>query len=247
MAGQNSLWRRVSSLFRAETDVPAGERSTHVEAADEPGGALATAPSAGGDHPTRWWRRSARSVQVREVSLRVVELAQALKQHFEQQDQRAAEVGRSLNRVSGILEQLADAQRGQGEYLRSIAEHTEAAGKNASALTATLGRMPESLMAQAEAIRTVARSLELAQEADTQLMHSLQQFGRAVDTLGSSGTAQVDALQRLSAAQQEQHQAFAALVREQGRRFMALLAVVGVLAVAATVVLVVLLVARATG
>jgi hypothetical protein len=106
--------------------------------------------------------------------------------------------------------------------------------------------MPESLLSQAEAIRTVARSLELAQEADTQLMHSLQQFGRAVDTLGSSGTAQVDILQRLNAAQREQHQAFTALVREQGRRFLAVFVVAAVLAVAALAALVATLAQRIT-
>jgi hypothetical protein len=195
----------------------------------------------------RWWRRAARGAPVGEAALCVLELAQALQQHFEQQDRRSAELGDALNRVSGMLAQLGEVQRGQGEYLRLVAEHTEAASKNATALTTTLGRMPESLMAQAEAIRTVARALEVAQEADTQLMHSLQQFGRAVDTLGASGTAQVDALQRLSAAQQEQHRAFTALVREQSRRFLVLLAVVGVLTVAAVVVLVILLLLRVSG
>jgi hypothetical protein len=243
MAGPVRFWHRVNSFFRPAatgndgrtTDEPAGENA----------GLVANPPSPGAQRPILgWWRRPA-SPHVREVALRVVELAHSLQQHFEQQDRRSAELANSLNRVGGTLEQLADSQRAHGEFLRSIAEHTETASKNAAALTSTLGRVPESLLAQAEAIRTVARSLDVSQEADTQLMHSLQQFGRAVETLGSSGAAQVDILQRLNAAQQAQHEAFAALAREQSRRFLTVVVVVGVLAVVAVGALITMLVMRA--
>jgi hypothetical protein len=244
MAGPGSLWQRVNSLFRSAPstgddgltprDAPVAEDAT---LAARPAGRESQRPVFG------WWRRPT-SPQVREVSLRVVELAHSLHQHFEQQDRRSAELANSLNRVGGTLEQLAESQRAHGEFLRSIAEHTEAAGKNAAALTDTLGRVPESLLVQAEAIRTVARSLEVSQEADTQLMHSLQQFGKAVDTLGSSGAAQVDILQRLTAAQQAQHEAFAALAREQSRRFLVVVVVTAVLALAALSALVAMLVLR---
>jgi acetyl-CoA acetyltransferase len=114
----------------------------------------------------------------------------------------------------------------------SLRTDTEAAGKSTAALNAALGRMPESLASQAEAIRTVARQMEISHESDNQLMHSLQQFGRAVDTLGSSGTAQVEVLQRLNAAQRDQHEALSGLVREQSRRFLVILAITAVLALA---------------
>jgi tetratricopeptide (TPR) repeat protein len=248
MSARVSFWQRLGSLFRSEAASSGGDgATTFLEPRPEHAGDGAGLVRPPADAPpASWWRRSAKGVQAREVSLRVVELAHSLLQHFEQQDRRAAELAGSLNRVGGTLEQLAETQRAQGDYLRAIAEQSEAAGKNAAALTATLGRMPESLLSQAEAIRTVARSLELSQEADTQLMHSLQQFGRAVDTLGSSGTAQVDILQRLNAAQREQHQAFTALVREQGRRYLAVFVVAAVLAVAALAVLVATLAQRIT-
>ncbi len=248
MSARVSFWQRLGSLFRSEAASSGGDgATTFLEPRPEHvgGGVSPVRPGAGAPAAT-WWRRSSKGVQAREAALRVVELAHSLQQHFEQQDRRAAELAGSLNRVGGTLEQLAETQRAEGDYLRSIAEHAEAAGKNAAALTAALGRMPESLLSQAEAIRTVARSLELSQEADMQLMHSLQQFGRAVDTLGSSGTAQVDILQRLNAAQQEQHQAFTALVREQGRRFLAVFVVAAVLAVAALAVLIATLAHRIT-
>jgi hypothetical protein len=228
MAGPVRFWHRVNSFFRPAatgndgrtTDEPAGENA----------GLVANPPSPGAQRPILgWWRRPA-SPHVREVALRVVELAHSLQQHFEQQDRRSAELANSLNRVGGTLEQLADSQRAHGEFLRSIAEHTETASKNAAALTSTLGRVPESLLAQAEAIRTVARSLDVSQEADT---------------LGSSGAAQVDILQRLNAAQQAQHEAFAALAREQSRRFLTVVVVVGVLAVVAVGALITMLVMRA--
>ena len=247
MAAQVSFWRRVSSLFGPAAPARGGDGALpRTGLAHHDGSADVPAPPGAAVQPVAfsWWRGPARGAHVPEVSSRVVELAHSLREHFEQQDRRATELAGSLNRVGGILEQLAETQRSHGDYLRTIAEHTEAAEKNATSLAATLGRMPESLLAQAEAIRMVARSLEVSQEADTQLMHSLQQFGRAVETLGSSGTAQVDILQRLNAAQQEQHQAFTALVREQGRRFVAVFVVTALLALAALAVLVTTLVMR---
>lgn len=194
----------------------------------------------------RWWRRPPRA-PAREASLKLTELADAMEEHFRRQDQRAAELAGWLERMGGTLERLAAAQQAQGEFLRSIAGHAEAASKHSAALATTLGRVPESLLAQAEAIRTVARQLEIGHEADNQLMHSLQQFGRAVDTLGSSGTAQVEVLQRLSNAQGQQHEAFAGLVREQGRRFLALAVIAAVLALAALAALAVTIWLQAFG
>jgi hypothetical protein len=250
MAAQVSFWQRMSSMFRADASLRGGNGPVAV-----------VEPAAGGDGKAGvgqrsslslpqpafqtpvgpWWRRSARRAQAREVSLRVVELAQAMQQHFRQQDQRAAELTGSLNRLGGILEQLSEAQRTQGDGLRAIAEHTEAARQDAATLTAALGRMPESLVAQAEAIRTVARHLEISQESDTQLMHSMQQFGRVVDSLGSAGSAQVEVLGRLNAAQREQHQALTALVREQSRRFLLIMGIVALLMLGALAALTVTL------
>ncbi len=235
MVEQRSFWHRVGSMFRGNhgsAPSTGGNGSGPATAAvDDPAGSaleLAAAPEA-----TPWWRRrQAHLAQSREVSHRVMELADAMQQHYRQQDQRAAELSNSLNRVSGILEQLAETQRTQSDWLRTIAERTEVVGQHAAHLGETLSRVPESLATQAEAVRTVARQLEVAQESDTQLMLSLQQFGRAVDTLGSSGTAQVEVLQRLTAAQRDQHESVTALVREHSRWFALVVIVAAVLALA---------------
>ncbi len=235
MATQSSFWQRVGNLFRPDdpnaTDVPPMPPLSTSTATVEPAAprALTVVDAAA----TPWWRRrQVRQAQSQEMALRVYELAGAMQQHFRQQDQRAVELAGSLDRVGGILEQLASSQKAQGDYLRTIAERTDVASKHAAALTETLSRMPDSLMTQAEAIRTVARQLEVSQESDTQLMHSLQQFGRAVDTLGESGTAQVQVLHKLNTAQREQHEALTTLVREQSRRFVVVLAIASVVAVA---------------
>lgn len=246
MAGLVSFWQRMSNVFRPEAGTVDDYGSDRAfESAPLPPDRTAAplqVTTAAAQVP--WWRRSSRTGQAGEIALHVTQLAEAMQQHFRQQDQRAAELAGSLDRVGGILEQLAQTQRGQNDYLRTIAEQTAESSKNAAALTATVSRVPESLLAQADAIRTVARQLEVAQETDAQLMHSLQHFGRAVDTLGSSGTAQVEVLQRLNTAQQQQHDAFTALVREQGRRFTVVFAAVAILAVIAIAALAIPLVLR---
>lgn len=243
-----SWWQRVSSVFRPGTAGPAGDFTLSTGAVT-PEQAAHPAPPRAAEPPPHalapWWRRPNRQAQAREIALRMNELAAAMQRHFEQQDQRAAELSASLDRVGGTLAQLAETQRTQTEYLNRIAEHAEAAGKNAAAVGATISRLPESLLAQAEAVRSVARHMEIAQESDTQLMHSLQHFGRAVDTLGSSSTAQVEVLQHLNAAQREQHDAFATLVREQSRRFLIIVVIIGVLAAASIAALLLTLAWRA--
>ncbi|MEW6249145.1 MAG: hypothetical protein AB1716_00735 [Planctomycetota bacterium] len=222
------FWQRVSRLFRSGNSDHGG---VTILAPPSPPAHDPHATRASG--PAPWWRPQARRAQTLAAATRLTEVAEALQDHFRRQDQRAAELSGALERVGGVLAQLAENQRAQGEYLRTIAEHTDAAARHAAAVTTTLARVPDALNAQADAIRTVARQFEIAQESDNQLMHSLQQFGRAVDTLGTSGNAQVEALQRLSGAQQRQHEAFGALVQEQHRRYLVIVIVSGVLALLA--------------
>jgi len=72
-------------------------------------------------------------------------------------------------------------------------------------------------------------------------MHSLQQFGHAVDSLGQSGTAQVETLERLHAAERGQRETLTDLIRAQGRRFLAVMIVAAALGLGALVVLAVTL------
>lgn len=243
MSSEPSLWRRVSTLFASRTAdapsaaAPEGSRQASPPESTRPArpaASLETGPLAqrSKDRVPWWRRRQTRLAQTREMAARVYELAGALQQHFERQDQRATEISGSLERVGTILEQLAQAERAHGDYLKTIAERTDAAGRHAAALGETLARVPDALVTQADAVRAVARQLEVSQEADTQLMHSLQQFGRAVDTLGSSGTQQVEVLNRLNVAQRQQQEALTALVREQSRRFLVITIVAGLVVVA---------------
>lgn len=236
MAQALSFWHRVSSLFRSDTTIAGGNGSSKTAKLPEVAARTATAAldRAAEIRAVPWWqRRQVRHAQAREAAQCMIELAGALQEHFRQQDQRAAALAASLDRVGGILEQLAESQRSHGECLHNIAAQAETAGRQTAALTDTLGRLPDSLLSQADALRSVARQMDLAQESDTQLVHSLQRFGQAVDTLGTSGTAQVEVLQRLNTAQREQQASLTNLLREQSRRFLLVMMVATFLAVAA--------------
>lgn len=243
MSNQDSFWRRMGKMFRSDSGdaEPDSANQAHTLAtatrdeADVAGGVFNRLPD---PQSVPWWRRSqARQAHTRELSVRVTELVGAMQQHFEKQDQRSEQIAGSLDRMGNVLEQLADAQRSNGEYLRAVAEHAEAAAQRTNALNETVGRVPDALLTQAEAIRSVARQVEVSQESNTQLMHSLQQFGRAVDTLGTSGTAQIEVLQKLNSSQREQHDALTTLVREQGRRFVVLMIIAAIIAAVGLVAL----------
>lgn len=182
-----------------------------------------------------WTRRSASLDQLRDGYDRVVRMMDAMSQHFERHDRRAEQMTESVIRMAGTLEKLAESQRLQGEFIQTIAKGVDAAGRTTGALSNTLGQLPATLTAQAEAMRAVARQMETSQQTESQLVHSVQRFGLAVDTLRESGAVQVETLQRLHAGDHEQREALKGFIREQSRRFIwviAIAATLGLLTVA---------------
>lgn len=250
MSTRESLWTRVSSFWRAPHGLALGgnrngggnghglqPRAAAAAVVDDSaivgvsGGAAAVSESRAGSSLLRGWRNPLN--EKRDAFTRVADLMDAMQKHFERQDARAQQLTQSVERVAGILEELADAQRGQGDTLRSIAVQAEVAGRHNAAVAETMQRMPESLLAQAEALRTVARRIEMGQESEGQMVHSLQRFGGAVDSLRAAGLAQVETLQNLHAAERAQRDALTVLVRDQGRRFLVLMIVAGVMSIGA--------------
>ncbi len=270
MSDPGTIWRRVGGFFHQfrtrprEADPGSQSAAGPVEDAGARGGPAGSAdrrPGSGGDATAGaapaglrplaetvrvpWWRRrQLRHAQQRDLARRVVDLAAAMREHFERQDRRAAELTQTLERIGGVLEQLAASQDGHGQRIGEVVGQTERLGQHVASISDTLGRVPEAMVQQAEALRGLSKRLEITQETDLQLMHSLQAFGRAVDTLGSSGTAQVEALRRLAEGQRGQHDAIAALVRAQNRRLLVVVAAACVVALAGVAALVVALVGR---
>jgi chromosome segregation ATPase len=189
-----------------------------------------------------WWRRERGMPQVADAQRRLLELMDTLQEHFGQQDQRAEQLNGSVGRVANTLEQVAQSQHNTSEQIHSIAQCVDGAARQASGLSEALCQLPATMQAEAEAVRAIAQQLEISHEANTQLMHSLQQFGRTVDALRASGEAQTAALKDMHDSECEQREALTGLVREQGRRFMAAMVVAGVLGLGALATLVVTLV-----
>jgi chromosome segregation ATPase len=226
MATLSSWWQRLR-------DAVSGNR-THV---DDP------SASDGESAPSRWSlsRRPSRADQQQRYQ-QVLELMDAMRGHFDRQSEHARQLTESVQHVGSVLEQLAAAQRDQGEHIRSMAGRVEAASAHAAKLSETLHQMPGSLHAQTEALRAMSRQLDIGQEADHRVADSLQQLGRAVETLHTSATTQVETLRQLNAREQEQQVALSAVVREQGRRFLIISVIAGVVVLAALAALVIALV-----
>jgi len=243
MSQATSFWRRLGDLFRGgigERWSGNGHNRVNGTALEDRTADQVVPPerdgSPNGTSPrslARWGRREPTVTQLRDGYQRVLEMMDALQEHFRQQDARAERLGRSAERTAGTLEQLAGSQQAQQEHLRLIAEQVSEAGKHAVAMSASLGQMPRMLQLQADALKMMLRQFEVSQEADTQLMHSLQHLGRAVDTLSASSTTQVQTLERLALAERAQHEALTLLVREQSRRFLIIIVVAAILSLGA--------------
>jgi phage-related tail protein len=243
MSNQVSFWQRVGNIFRGgRTLRPSGNGNGQAgEAVLEPqslaaaGEGVTETPTATSSSPglMRWGRREPTLVQVRDGYQRVLETMDALQEHFHRQDERTAQLGESVDRMVGILDQLAETGRNQQEHVRRIAENVSEAGQHTAAMSASLSQMPRSLQLQTEALKTVLRQMESSQQSDTQLMQSLERLSGAADALNASGAAQVQTLERLDSSDREQKQALTVLVREQGRRFLIIMGVAALLGLGA--------------
>jgi chromosome segregation ATPase len=252
-----SFWKRVGDVFRAggaggDNSNGNNGRIRSIDAADASSngdpGESGPPPSEAAPRMTLlpWLRRQPGTPHLPETHQRLITLMDSMQEHFRKQDRQAEQLNSSVDRVANMLEQLAKAQRSAGERIHLIAQQVDVAGKHTASLSDALCQMPATMQAEAEAVRSVARQLEIAHEADTQLMHSLQQFGHAVDSLRQSGTAQVETLERLHAAERGQRETLTDLIRAQGRRFLLVMIVTAALGLGALVVLAVTL-ARVLG
>ncbi len=237
MSAGISFWKRVGSVFQANSNRGNGNGSTltvepvkpvRTNGHDSDGGASSLLP---------WTRRGKTIQQLDERYQRVLELMDAMREHFEVQDHRAADVTAGIDRVGNTLEQLADVQRIQSEGITSIAARVDAATRQSAGLVTLLSEMPASFQAQAEAVHAVARQMEATRAADTELTGSLQQFSQAADSLRDAGTAQVESLQQLHSTSQNQKESLQTFVRKQTRLLLVITIIVAVLGLGAVAAL----------
>ncbi|MBU0616104.1 MAG: hypothetical protein KKI02_00135 [Planctomycetes bacterium] len=188
-------------------------------------------PTNGDSRPSwlPWVRRRSAIERLDERYQRVLELIDAMRDHFEAQDCRAAEVTAGLERMGGTLDRLADTQQVQCEGIASIATRVNDAARSSAGLATMLAEMPASLQAQAQAVHAVARQMEATRAADAELTSSLQQFSHAADSLRDAGTAQVVSLQRLHETSRGQKESLQVFVRQQSRLLLIITIVVMVL------------------
>ena len=251
MSQQTSFWHRLGNMLRGEDVLRTSGNGNGNGHADQPVGdqtASTDDPPQAHDEQSRslsrWPRRQPSVAQMRDGYERVVHMMDTMQDHFQKQDERAEQLGHSVERMVGILEDLSNTGRNQQEHIRTVADNVREAGKHAAVMSESLSQMPRSLQAQAESVRTMLRQIEVSQESDTQLMHSLQQLSRAVDGLSTSGTAQVQTLERMNTAEREQRESLTLLVREQSRRFVVILVVAAILGLGALAALASVLVFR---
>lgn len=162
---------------------------------------------------------------------RLGNLLDAMQVHFDSQDKRAEELTESVDRVASMLEQMNISQREQTELMRELATRSE--GGATGGLSEALSRMPASLDSQSEAVRALANQIEISQESDHRVAHSLHQLGSAVDRMRTTSDSQMEALQRLQSRDDEQRDNLKDLLKEQNRRFVIIISVTAVLVLGA--------------
>lgn len=252
MSHHTSIWQRMGNVFRGgQTQRSHGNGQGRTSpsvvkyASATADATLLKEEPANGDHPsllTRLSRREPSTTQMRDGYHRMLEMMDGLQNHFRRQDQRAEQLGRHVDRMVDMLEQLAKSGHSQQEHIRSIADNISQAGRHTAVISESLSQLPDLLRDEAEVAHSMVRQMEVSQEADMQLMHSLQKLSQAVDGLNDSGAAQVQTLQRLSVAEHEQREALTTLIHDQTRRFLIIIIIAAVLGLGSLAALVTTLV-----
>lgn len=150
-------------------------------------------------------------------------LLDSMQVHFDSQDRRAEQLTESVDRVADMLEQMNASQRVQAEYLKELATRSEA-GMSVG-LSDALSRMPSSLDKQSEAVRALSHQIEISQESDHRVAHSLHQLGSAVGRMSNTSDSHVQLLQSLQAREEIQRDDLKSLLKEQNRRFVIIISV----------------------
>lgn len=218
---QTSFWNRLGAAFRGApvgADEPLSQNSVPVLARN--GSVDRDAPSSGGFAGLFNWRarreREAREQEERQA--RVAEMIGTMSAHFESQDRRAEQLNSAIRHVATTLDRMAEAQHAQARAVETLSKHVETNGQNTAGLLAAAQELPASLQANAEAVRFVAKRFEAAEAGDARMVESLERFGVAIDSLRSSGEAQVETLYRLNAVDERHHDTLKAFIRLQNRR-----------------------------
>jgi hypothetical protein len=231
MSEPTSFWQRIGRFFSggdADGQHVAEAGEARERGAPEQSSALDGAPpsqSAGG-FLSRLRRHDSHELQLAGYR-RMAELMDSLQEHYRRQDERAGRAEQQTERIAGFLQQLAESSRQQQEHVRAMADNVSQSSRHTAGMSESLSLLPPLLQAEADAVRSMVRQMDVAQESDTQLMYSLQKLGQAVEALNAAGAAQVQTLERLSASERQQR------VREQTRRFFVIMVVAAILGVGA--------------
>lgn len=221
MSTQPSFWTRLGAAFRGAPvgadepltpdSVPMLARNGSVDRDDAPPGGF-------GGFFNRRGRREREAREMEERQARVNALITGMSAHFDAQERRAEQLNHAIQRVGSTLDRMAEAQSTQARAVESLSRHVESSAHGTAALLTAAQELPASLQANAEAVRCVAKRFEAAEASDARMVDSLQQFGVAIDSLRSSGEAQVQTLHRLNAVDERHHDTLKAFIRLQNRR-----------------------------
>jgi hypothetical protein len=148
----------------------------------------------------------------------VVDLAESIQKHLEQQGQRAERMAHSLDRLAAILEHMPEASQTHADLLSSINELMETDTASAERALELLSQIPQVADAQRETMVSIGRQLDVLREGGERGTDTLADLQAAVLKLGEVTETSSAALKHMHADSVTREERLADLIREQTSR-----------------------------
>lgn len=165
----------------------------------------------------------------------LTELMGGIRDNLERQGERQDELLGHLSRLPGLLEQLPESARMQGETLKALHQELAAQHTNQQRLTEILDHVSKSSSAQHEALDGLNDRMDRARQTDEQISSNLHNVGTTMQDLGRSTTAGAEMMESLRDNMSSRDNDLQQVLTKQATRFTVMLSIAIFLSIAALV------------
>lgn len=213
MAQSTGLFSRITTLFsrknRIEEHLPLDENGLPQRQIVETRTSI-----------FRPWSRQNQALQnLSEGFVTLTQLMSGIKENLEKQNLRQDEMLRFLSSLPTVIEQIPEANRAQGEALKTIYEQLTQQNQAQATLGQVLNRICDTAGDQRKLIDSLNDQLDSLRQTDATISSNIASVGTAMSTIGQASQTSAQVLEKVQAGMAQRDQAMAQILEKQNQRF----------------------------